>query len=133
MDILQKLLEGLRQAQDPRTGLWYQVVDQGSRPENWHDTSGSAMFVYAIQCAIDLGYARAEVYAPAVKNGYEGILSKAVIRPDSLVDLYDACDGVGVQTSEDIYINYQKSVNAKEAVGGFLWATTIVEKPGITS
>jgi hypothetical protein len=36
---------------------------------------------------------------------------------------------VCVQVSEDVYINYQKSVNAKEAVGGFLWATAIVEKP----
>jgi unsaturated rhamnogalacturonyl hydrolase len=48
------------------------------------------------------------------------------------VDIYDACDGVCVQTSYDVYINYPKSINAKEAVGGILWATTIVEKPGST-
>jgi rhamnogalacturonyl hydrolase YesR len=129
MDIFLKLLEGLRRAQDARSGLWYQVVDQGSRPDNWHDTSGSAMFVYAIQRALDLGFASAEVYSPVVKKGYEGILSKALIRPDGLVDIYDACDGVCVQTSYEVYINYPKSVNAKEAVGGFLWATAIVEKP----
>ena len=130
MDIFQKLIEGLRKTQDPKTGLWYQVVDQVvSRPDNWHDTSGSTMFLYTIQRALDLGYVSAEVYAPVAKKGYEGILSKAVIRPDGLVDINDACDGVCVQTSEDVYINYPKSVNAKEAVGGFLWATTIVEKP----
>ena len=38
-------------------------------------------------------------------------------------------DGVGVQASYDRYINYKKSINAKEAVGGFLWATAIVERP----
>jgi unsaturated rhamnogalacturonyl hydrolase len=128
-DILLELLEGLRKVQDSRTGLWYQVVDQGSRPDNWHDTSGSAMFVYAIQRALDLGYVSAEVYAPVVRKGYQGILTKAVVRPDGLVDIYDACDGVCVQTGYDAYINYPKSVNAKEAVGGFLWATAIVEKP----
>jgi len=88
------------------------------------------MFIYTIQRSIDLGYVSAEVYVPVAEKGYDGILSKAVIRPDGLVDIYDACDGVYVQTSEDVYINYSKSVNAKEAVGGFLWATTIVEKPG---
>jgi rhamnogalacturonyl hydrolase YesR len=129
MTILQELVEGLRKAQDADTGLWYQVVDKGDRADNWHDTSGSAMFVYAIQQSIDLGYIDAEKYDTVVKKGYAGITSKAVIREDGLLDLYDACDGVCVQNSYEDYINYPKTVNAKEAVGGFLWATTVVEKP----
>jgi rhamnogalacturonyl hydrolase YesR len=129
MSILQDLIEGLKKTQDASTGLWYQVVDKGERADNWHDTSGSAMFVYAIQRAADLGYVSAEKYAPVAKRGYEGLLTKAVIRPDGLVDIYDACDGVCVQRSYEDYINFPKTVNAKEAVGGFLWASVIVEKP----
>jgi len=41
-----------------------------------------------------------------------------------------ACDGVGVQAGYADYVNFKRSVNAKEAVGGFLWATAVVEKPG---
>jgi rhamnogalacturonyl hydrolase YesR len=129
MDIWLELVEGLRKVQDSETGLWYQVVDKGDRPDNWHDTSGSAMFVYAIQRAIDLGSIDAEAYAPVVKKGYDGIISKARINQDELVDIYDACNGVCVQNCYEDYINYPKVVNAKEAVGGFLWATAIVEKP----
>jgi len=129
MSILQELVDGLCKTQDGGTGLWYQVVDKGDRTDNWHDTSGSSMYVYAIQRAIDLGYISAEQYGPVVKKGYNGIVSKAVIRDDGLVDIYDACDGVCVQRSYDEYINYPRVVNAKEAVGGFLWATAIVEKP----
>ncbi len=130
MTILRDLLEELSKTQDTRTGLWYQVVDKGDRADNWHDTSGSAMFVYAIQRAVDLGYVSAEKYNAAIKRGYDGITSKAVIQEAvGLVDIYDACDGVCVQRSYEDYINYPKTVNAKEAVGGFLWATTIVEKP----
>ena len=66
---------------------------------------------------------------PVVKRGYEGILSKAVLNEDGLVDVYDACDGVCVQRSYADYVHYTKSVNAKEAVGSVLWATTVVEKP----
>jgi rhamnogalacturonyl hydrolase YesR len=127
--ILRDLVEGLARAQDPETGLWYQVVDKGDRPDNWHDTSGSAMFVYAIQRAIELGCASAEQYGPAVKKGYEGIRAKATLGKDGLVDIHDACDGLGVQRSYADYINYPKTLNAKEAVGSVLWAATIVEKP----
>jgi rhamnogalacturonyl hydrolase YesR len=129
MNILIDLVDGLRRTQDARTGLWYQIVDKVDRADNWHDTSGSAMFVYTIQRAIDLGYVSPEKYGAVVKRGYDGIVSKAVINEDGLVDIYDACDGVCVQRSYADYINYPKSINAKEAVGSFLWATLIVEKP----
>ncbi len=129
MNILLGLIEGLRKTQDPATGLWYQVVDKGALADNWHDTSGSAMFVYATQRAIELGFVSPERYIPVVESGYAGIVSKAMIGQDGLVDIYDACDGVCVQRSYADYINYPKRVNAKEAVGSFLWAMAVVEKP----
>lgn len=129
LSILQELVEGLKRVQDAQTGLWYQVVDKGDRADNWHDTSGSAMFTFAIQRAIELGYIPTEQYAEVVQKGYAGIISKAAINDQGLVDIYDACDGLGVQNSYDAYINYPRVVNAKEAIGGFLWATAIVEKP----
>ncbi len=126
---LERLLNGLKDTQDKKTGLWYQVVDKGDQPDNWHDTSGSAMFVYTLKKAIELGLADAAVYGPVVDKGYEGITSKAEINAKGLVDIYDACDGLGVQINYDAYINYTKKVNAKEAVAAFLWAAWIMEKP----
>jgi rhamnogalacturonyl hydrolase YesR len=127
--ILSGLVEGLAKVQDAKTGLWYQVVDKGDKPDNWHDTSGSAMFVYAIQRAIELGCADPGRCGPVVKKGYAGILTKATVGKDGLVDIHDACDGVCVQNSYADYINFPKKLNAKEAVGSVLWASTIVEKP----
>lgn len=128
--LLRELIEGLRRTQDPATGLWYQVVDKGHLPDNWHDTSGSAMFTYATKRAAELGLADAATCEAMARRGYEGIISKAKINPDGLVDIYDACDGLCVQDSYAAYINYPKKVNAKEAVAAFLWATWIMEKPG---
>lgn len=127
VQILVNLVEGLRRTQDPQTGLWYQVVDKGDRPDNWHDTSGSAMFVYTIQEAINLGLVPPAKFTPVVKKGYAGISSKAVVNSEGLVDIIDACDGVCVQNTYDDYVFYPKSVNAKEAVGSMLWAATIVK------
>ncbi len=127
--IVRDLASGLARTQDSRNGRWYQVVDRGDDPDNWTDTSGSAMFVYMLQRAIELGLLSAEDYAPVVRKGYQGIVARAHVNAEGLVDIYGACDGVGVQVDYAHYIHYPQKVNAKEAVGGFLWATAIVEKP----
>jgi rhamnogalacturonyl hydrolase YesR len=129
LDIYSGLAAGLKRSQDPKTGGWFQVVDKGDRPDNWIDSSGSAMFTYAIQRGIDLGLLKKAEYAPVVTRGYRSILGNAKINADGLVDLYSAGDGVCVQASYADYVNYPKSVNAKEAIAGFLWATAIVERP----
>jgi rhamnogalacturonyl hydrolase YesR len=128
-DIYRQLAAGLKIAQDAKTGRWFDVVDKGERPDNWTDNSGSAMFTYAIARGIELGLLKKAEYATVVQSGYRGITANAKINAHGLVDIYSACDGVGVQVDYAHYINLKKSVNAKEAVAGFLWATTMVEKP----
>ena len=46
-----------------------------------------------------------------------------------LIDVHDACDGLGVQKSYADYVHYPRRINAKEAMGSFLWATVAIEKP----
>ncbi len=128
--ILRGLVDALSRAQDPVTGLWYQVVDKGEMPGNWHDSSGSAMFVYAIRRAGELGCADADACRAVAGRGYAGMRAKVRAGAKGLVDVYDACDGVCVQDDYAAYVNYPRVVNAKEAVGGVLWASTIMEKPG---
>ena len=127
-NIFRRLAVGLKKTQDAKTGRWFDVVDKGGRPDNWTDNSGSAMFTYALARGIELGLLDKAEYEPVVQRGYRGIIANAKINEQGLVDIYSACDGVGVQVDYEHYINYKKSVNAKEAVAGFLWATTIVEK-----
>ncbi len=128
LGILQGMADGLRRAQDARSGLWYQVVDKGERPDNWCDTSGSAMFVYCLQRGMDLGYLDATIYSPVAQRGYEGLLTRVVRGADGGVDILEACDGVCVQNSYADYVNYRRVINAKEAVGGVLWAAELMER-----
>lgn len=130
-DIFIRLAEALKRTQDPQTGGWYQVVDKTELPDNWIETSGSAMFTYAIQQGVNLGILDKNKYAPVVANGYRSITNHAKINEKGLVDIYEACDGVGVQESYEKYINYQRALNAKEAYVGFVWATEIVEREAI--
>lgn len=128
VNITRDLMDGLRRTQDPVTGLWYQVVDKGGEPGNWHETSGSAMFVYALQRAIELGIIPAGNYRQAVIDGYYGLLSKAKISQlDGLIDLYDANDGLGIQKDYETYVTRPRKTNGQEVISSFLWATTKVE------
>lgn len=130
LDIYERLAAALKRTQDPKTGGWFFIVDKPNAPGNWIDTSGSAMFTYAIERGIELGLLHGKDYAPVVAAGYRAITRNARIDSNGMVDILNACDGVCVQASYADYVNCKRVVNAKEAVGGFLWATAIVEKPG---
>jgi unsaturated rhamnogalacturonyl hydrolase len=76
----QRLCAGVVKYQDPRTGLWWQVVDQGNRKGNYLEATSSSMFVYAMAKGIHHGYLP-HSYEPAVLKGYCGI-TEHLIRND---------------------------------------------------
>jgi rhamnogalacturonyl hydrolase YesR len=133
VDIFLRLATGLKRTQDPASGRWFQVVDKGDLSDNWTDTSGSAMFTYMLEKGIEMHLLDEAEYGPVLSRAYRGITSRAHLNADGLVDLYGACDGVCVQADYAAYVNYPRSINAKEAVGAFLWATTMFEKPAAPS
>ncbi len=126
--ITQELMKGLKDTQDPITGLWYQVVDKGNQPGNWHETSGSGMFTYTIRRAVELGLIPAQSYEQTIIKGYNGLLSKARISAqDGLIDLYDANNGLGIQKDYETYVTRPRKMNGQEVISSFLWVTCIVE------
>jgi len=54
-EYLRRLAASLLRYQDPESGLWHQVVDQGSRAGNYPETSASAMFAYSFAKAARKG------------------------------------------------------------------------------
>ncbi|MBP1967665.1 unsaturated rhamnogalacturonyl hydrolase [Paenibacillus aceris] len=58
--ILRDLLAAVRQFQEDREGLWYQVLDKGDRPDNWLELSCSTLFVFAMAKAVKHGWVPVE-------------------------------------------------------------------------
>ena len=75
--MLQKLSAGVLKFQDPKTGLWWQVLDQGDRKGNYLEATASAMFVYALAKGVNHGYLSRE-YIPAIEKGYAGIIQNLI-------------------------------------------------------
>ena len=125
---MQKLVCGLEKVQDSSSGLWFQVVDKPSHPGNWHDTSGSAMFLYAVKKAGSLGVCDTAKCCGMAEKAFTGLKTKCIINYEGAADIIDACNGLCVQTTYDAYINYARNINCQEAVAAFLWASVIMEQ-----
>lgn len=126
VNIRKNLCEGIKNNQDPKTGMWCQVVDKCGAPDNWNETSGTGMFIYLLQKSIDKGYISAEEYSPIVKKAYEGMVKKAQYNDEGFIDLLD-CSSIGIVEDYDAYINSPKEVSPYGAFGSFIISTNIIE------
>lgn len=123
-----ELMDGLMKYQCPRTGLWYQVVDKPEAPGNWCDVSGSAMFAYALTEGATSGIADRGRATEALRRAKRGLIRRCELTAGGRANLFGACEGLGVQNTYEDYIRYPQKMNAQEAVCGYLWALTALER-----
>ena len=123
---LQKMCRGLKESQDQKTGMWCQVVDKPIEPGNWNETSGTGMYIYLLQTAINKGYIPASEYQPVVDRAYQGIIQKAIRNSDGEYNLID-CSSIGIKGSYRDYISQPREISTYAAFGSFIIGTGIVE------
>ncbi|KAA2252981.1 glycoside hydrolase family 88 protein [Solihabitans fulvus] len=112
------LVRGIARYQDPRTGRWFQVVDKGSNPQNWTETSGSSMFSYVVSRAVQRGYVTQDNAAVAAR-GYRGVLSTVSVGSDGLTTISDICTGTNVGELS-YYLSRPRAANDFHGLGSFL-------------
>ena len=128
---LQKLCNGMVKYQDPKTGLWYQVVDQGDRPGNYLEATVSCMMIYSMAKGVDHGYLSQD-YVPAIERGYQGIIDN-LIKDDgngqwsltqccSVAGLGGTSNGRVRDGSFDYYVGERVVSNDLKGVGPFILA-----------
>lgn len=134
LEILRNLARGVRKYQDEKTGLWYQVLDQGSRAGNFFEASASAMFVYALAKAVRIGYLD-QSYLTVAERGYHGILENLIkVEPDGLVTLTQVCQVAGLggkpyrNGSYEYYVSTPIVSNDLKGVGPFIMASIEMER-----
>jgi rhamnogalacturonyl hydrolase YesR len=126
MSALQNLCSGLKNVQDPATGMWCQVVDKCGQSGNWNETSGTGMFMYLIKKSIEKGYINKVEFNPVVKKAYMGIIKKVKINSKGLNDIYD-CSSIGIMDDYTMYISQPKEINTFAGVTSFILGTLSME------
>ena len=127
LSVLASLANGLKNTQDATTGLWYQVVDQGSKSDDWLETSGSGMFVYALKVAVARGYLDSS-YLAVAQSGWKGLQTKVTTDSSGLPTINGAVQGMGVQTSYAGYVNQTPTLsNSPHGLCAILLAASEME------
>ena len=125
VDQYKTVLQALAKYQDPKTGLWYQVIDKWDDPRNWLETSCSMMYVYSMARAIQNGYLD-QSYAKNVELGYMGVLTKLSEDKAKMVYLTDICYGTSVSSDIQYYFDRPKVTNDYHGLGSFLIMNELV-------
>ncbi|GAB3235179.1 glycoside hydrolase family 88 protein [Algoriphagus aestuariicola] len=131
--VAQKLAKGIARYQSSE-GVWYQVVDQGTREGNYLEASASSMFTYFLL----KGHAKGYLDAEDLKNGqkaYEGLLKEFVVEnPDGSLTLTKICGVAGLggnpyrDGSYEYYVGEVIRENDPKGVGPFILASLQYEE-----
>ena len=134
-DIFRATVEGLEQYIDPRTHMFWQVVNFVGREGNYAETSGSAMIAYAMMKGARLGYADKR-FAEVGKSVFDGICDKYLKETDGKLNLGGIClvAGLGPENnprrdgSYEYYISEPVVENDAKGTGPFVMAYTEVKQ-----
>lgn len=135
MTILNTLAQGLVKYQEPETGVWWQVTDQGNRKGNYLESSASSLFVYFLCKAVNKGYLPADEYREAAERGFEGLIKQFIKEEaDGSYTITNCCAvaGLGGKGNRDgsfaYYIGEPVIENDPKSVGAFILAAIEYEK-----
>lgn len=122
------LMQDVLKFQDS-SGMWYQVVDQGTRKGNYLETSGSAIMAYALLKGVRMGFLP-EVYRTYGEKAFKGICDKYLYEKDGELCLGGIClvAGLGRPDKRDgsfeYYISEPVVENEAKGVAPLLLAYT---------
>ena len=77
VDILTRTLDAVIKVQDEKTGTWWNLLNLPNYKENYLESSGTTMFVYAMAKGVRNGYLNESYLVPA-KKGYKGLVDKFI-------------------------------------------------------
>jgi len=109
INILNRLAPAIASVQDPASGLWWQVLDQGGKEGNYLESSASAMFVYALAKGVRLNYIDRS-WIQTAEKGFRGMIDTFIRHnADGTISLTNTCTtaglGYGRDGSYDYYVH----------------------------
>lgn len=116
-----KMMDTLRQNQDP-DGMWHQLIDE---PASYKETSGTAMFTYAMIVGVKQGWLDKKEYGAAARKGWLALLT--YINEDD--EVTNVCEGTNIKNDKNHYMNRKQITGDLHAHAPLLWcAVALLEK-----
>ncbi len=112
-----KMMTGLLTYQGDN-GLWSQVLDQPDNASNWSESSGSAMFTYAMIAGVRHGILDEATYVPVIDAAWQGLQGKI----NEQGDVADICTGTWYHASAAEYMALTRLTGDGHGQAPVLWA-----------
>ncbi|MFZ2493801.1 MAG: glycoside hydrolase family 88 protein, partial [Thermoanaerobaculia bacterium] len=137
--ILQRLADAVAKVQDPKSGVWWQVLDQPGREGNYLEASASAMFTFALLKATRLRYID-ERFEPVARRAYAGLIREFITVDDAgVVSMNQVCEVAGLggdpekgeryrSGTYEYYVTEKIRSNDPKGVGPFIFASLEMER-----
>jgi unsaturated rhamnogalacturonyl hydrolase len=132
--IFQATSEALLKVRDPKTGLWYQVLDQGPREGNYLEGSGSAMYTYAFAKGAKKGYLDPK-FTKIAEESFQAMLNNFITTDtDGHISMTSICGACGLggnpyrDGSYEYYIHEKVVTNDTKGVAPFILAALELDK-----
>lgn len=104
-----------------RDGMWKQLIDQS---DCWLETSGSAMFAYAIITGVKKGWLNQEEYTSVARKAWLALVP--YINGEG--DVTEVCVGTNKKNDKQYYYNRPRSVGDYHGQAPYLWCVTALMK-----
>lgn len=114
----QQMMYRLKDLQQ-ESGLWGQLVDDTS---SWSETSGSAMFTYAMIVGVKKGWLDADTFVPAARKAWLSLLTFI----DENDELRDVCQGTNIGTTKEYYLNRERLTGDLHGQAPLLWCAAAI-------
>lgn len=123
------LLRALTKFQDPKTGMWFEVVDKPENEDNWVESSCTNLFIYSYAKAIRMGVADKAEFEKVLEKAYAGIVESLYYDEDGYLVVDHVCVGTCIdEGTYEHYINRAVIKNDLHGMGAFLLMCAEMEK-----
>ena len=128
------LANALRKVADPATGLWYQVTDEGGRPINYLEQSGSSLILAALAKGQRLGYLKGDWDSFIDETWAHSLEQFITITAEGYVNTNHTCQvgGLGGANHRDgtyaYYMSEPVISNDHKGYGAFLYLAYEMER-----
>jgi unsaturated rhamnogalacturonyl hydrolase len=142
VSILNRFAVAVKKVQDPKSGVWFDILDMPTAKGNYLESSASSMFVYAFAKGVRQGHLPAS-FLEVANKGFEGIKTEFVEQvSEGKVNLKGTVtvSGLGGKPYRDgsfaYYMSEKVITNDAKGVGAFILAAHEIElsklaKPGL--
>ncbi len=113
MDAYRKMMHTLKTYQAP-DGMWRQLIDD---PEAWGETSGTAMFTYAMITGVKKGWLDGDEYGRVARKAWLELVSYI----NANGEVTEVCEGTNAKSDRQYYLDRKRIVGDLHGQAPVIW------------